>query len=126
MNTIIIRINKAMPILKSQFGYPNISLLSSSSSSINNNINIENTINQNNMMMMVTMNASAASYHPDLHAGSSSHSQEPTSQTVNVDEFGSRNNNNRKKKGNEKNIDDKESKAYHAKNMDCTHVQFAT
>jgi hypothetical protein len=124
MNTIIIRINKAMPILKSQFDYPNISLLSSSSSSIINNITIENSINQNNMMM--TMNASAASYHRDLHAGSSSHSQEPTSQTVNVDEFGRRNNNNRKKKGNKKNIDDKESKAYHTENMDCTHVQFAT
>ncbi|WJX51093.1 hypothetical protein P8452_37320 [Trifolium repens] len=76
--------------------------------------------------MMMTMNASAASYHRDLHAGSSSHSQEPTSQTVNVDEFGRRNNNNRKKKGNKKNIDDKESKAYHTENMDCTHVQFAT
>jgi hypothetical protein len=122
MNIIIIRINKAMPILKSQFDYPNISLLSSSS--INNNITIENSINQNNMMM--TMNSSAASYHHDLHAGSSSYSQEPTSQTLNVDEFGSKNNNNRKKKGNEKNIDDKEPKAYHAKNMDCTQVQFAT
>jgi hypothetical protein len=70
MNTlIIIRINNAMLILKYQFGYPNISLLSSSSS-INNNINIENIINKNNMMMM---NASVASYPPDLHAGSSSH-----------------------------------------------------
>jgi hypothetical protein len=56
MNTTIIRINKAMPILKSKFGYPNISLLSSSLSSINNNINIENVINKNNMMIM---NASA-------------------------------------------------------------------
>jgi hypothetical protein len=122
MNTIIITINKAMSILKSQISYPNISLLSSSSSSIN--INIENVINQNNMMMMM-MKGSAASCHLDLHVGSSSYSQEPPSQTVNVDEFGSRNNNNRKKKGNKKNIDDEESKAHHAKNMNCTHVQLA-
>jgi Na+/citrate or Na+/malate symporter len=98
LNTIIIRINKAIPILKSQFGYPDISILSTLSSSINNSINIENVINKNNMMMM--MNAFAAFYHPDLHAGSSSHSQEPPSQTINVDVFGSRNNNNRKKKRN--------------------------
>jgi hypothetical protein len=65
LNTIIIRINKAIPILKSQFGYPGISILSSLSSSINNSINIKNVINKNNMMMM---NASAASFHTDLHA----------------------------------------------------------
>jgi hypothetical protein len=101
MNTlIIIRINIAMLILKYQFGYPNISLLSSSSSSINNNINIENIINKNNMMMM---NASVASYPPDLHAGSLSHSQESSSQTIKFDEFRG-NNNNRKK--NKKIIDD--------------------
>jgi hypothetical protein len=59
MDTIIIRINKMMPIFKYQFGYPNVSLLSSSSSLIiNNNINIKNVINQNNIMMM--MNASVA------------------------------------------------------------------
>jgi hypothetical protein len=52
-------------------------------SSINNIINIENVINKNNMMIM---NVSAASYHPDIHAGSSSHSQEPPSQMINVDE----------------------------------------
>ncbi|MCI05592.1 hypothetical protein A2U01_0026645, partial [Trifolium medium] len=39
-------------------------------------------------MMMMMMNVSVASYHPDLQAGSSSHSEEPPSQTVNVDEFG--------------------------------------
>jgi hypothetical protein len=38
--------------------------------------------------------------------------------------FRRRNNNNRNKKGNKKNIDDGESKAYHANNMDCTYVQF--
>jgi hypothetical protein len=124
MNTlIIIRINKAMPILKSQFGYPNISLLSSSSSSIYNHINIENVMNKNNLMMM---NASAASYHLDLYASSSSHSKEPPSQMVNIDVFESRNKNTRKKNGNKKNIDEEESKVYHAKNMDCTYVQFAT
>jgi hypothetical protein len=78
------------------------------------------------MMMTMMMNAFVGSYHPDLHAGSSSHSKEPPSQTDNVDEFGSRNNNNRKKKGIKKNIDDEKSKVYHAKNMKCTHVQFAT
>jgi hypothetical protein len=89
MNTIIIiRIKKAMPILKSQFGYPNTSLLSSLSSSIYNNIYIENVLNKNNMMMM---NASAASHHLDLYVSSSSHSKEPPSQIVNVDVFGSRN-----------------------------------
>jgi hypothetical protein len=66
MNTIIIKINKTMPILKSQFDYPNISLLLSSSSLINNYINIENVINKNNMIMMM-MSASAASYHHDIH-----------------------------------------------------------
>jgi hypothetical protein len=33
------------------------------------------------MMMTMMMNAFVGSYHPDLHAGSSSHSQEPPSQT---------------------------------------------
>ena len=76
-------------------------------------------MNKNNMMMM---NASAASYHLDLYASSSSHSKEPPSQMVNIDVFGSRNKNNRKKNGNKKNIDEEESKVYHAKNMDCTYV----
>jgi hypothetical protein len=66
---------------------------------------------------MMMMNASAASYHLDLYANSSSYSKELPSQTVNVYVFGSRN---------KKNIDEEESKVYHAKNMDCTHVQFAT
>ncbi|PNX96347.1 hypothetical protein L195_g019552 [Trifolium pratense] len=68
------------------------------------------------MMMMTTMNVYATSYHLDIHAGSSSHSQEPPSQTVNVDEFGGSYNNNRKKK-NKKNIDDGRTTAYHAKNI---------
>jgi hypothetical protein len=94
-----------MPI---KFGYPNISLLSSSSSSINNNINIENVINENNTMMM---NASAASYHLDHYVNSSSHSKEPPSQTVNVDVFGSRNKKNTKKNGKNKNIDEENPKS---------------
>ncbi|CAJ2679720.1 unnamed protein product [Trifolium pratense] len=65
---------------------------------------------------MTTMNVYATSYHLDIHAGSSSHSQEPPSQTVNVDEFGGSYNNNRKKK-NKKNIDDGRTTAYHAKNI---------
>jgi hypothetical protein len=125
MNTLIImRINNAMPILKYEFGYPNISLLSSLPSSIYNNINIENVMNKNNTMMM--MNASATSYHLDLYASSSSHSKEPPSQMVNIDVFESRNKNTRKKNGNKKNIDEEESKVYHEKNMDYTYVQFAT
>jgi hypothetical protein len=53
---------------------------------------------------MMKMNAFAASKHHDVHAASSSYSQEPSSQMINVDEF--RGNNNNRNKKNKKNIDD--------------------
>ena len=74
-----------------------------------------------NLYHNMMINASAAFYYLDLHAGSSSHWQEPPSYTENVDEFGEETTTIRRKFWMME-----ESKAYDAKNMDLTNVQFAT
>ncbi|KAK2379302.1 hypothetical protein QL285_067117 [Trifolium repens] len=75
----------AIRILKSQFGHPHVSLLSS----------IDEVKNKSNVF--------AASDHLDLPGGSSSHSDEPPAQMIDVvatdgDEFGDGNNNRKKNK----------------------------
>jgi hypothetical protein len=73
---------------------------------------------------MMMMNANVASEQPGLHARTSSHSQEPPTQIINVDEFMGNNNNNVNKK--KKILMMEESTTYHAKDMDRTHVQLET
>jgi hypothetical protein len=79
-------LRKAMIILESQFSHPHVLVLSS----------IDEVNNNKNMMNVV------ASDHLDLPGGSSSHSDEPPVQMINVvatdgDEFGDGNNNRKKK-----------------------------